>query len=161
MKWLVLMRRSVFTTRYGLNVYIHCRVDLRIPSKCGMSYYLRGQEQRSSVTLTICLSSWLHIPEDLNLLVNNHLDAQFVMYYTFSPLHRAYCLIHSYFTNTCTCDSHYISVNTLIVKMDKTLKLLALQHVSVFRKTILREPFVPIKVTFVHYYFRSLLAACL
>jgi len=34
--------------------------------------------------------------------------------------------------------------------MDKTLKLLllALQHVSVFHKTILKELFVPIKVTY-------------
>ena len=63
----------------------------------------------------------------------------------FSPLHRAYCLIHIYFTNICTCDSHNVSVNTLIVK---TLKLLALQHVSVFHKTIIRELFVPIKVTY-------------
>jgi len=44
--------------------------------------------------------------------------------------------------------------------MDKTLKLLALQHVSVFHKTILKELFVPVKVTYVHYYFRSMLAAC-
>jgi len=65
----------------------------------------------------------------------------------FSLLHRAYCLIHIHFTNTCTCDSHSASVSTLIVKMDKTLKLLALQHVSVFHKTILRELFVPAKVT--------------
>jgi len=62
----------------------------------------------------------------------------------FSPLHRAYCLIHTYLTNTCTYDSHNISVNTLIVKNVKTLKLLALQHVSVFHKTILRELFAPI-----------------
>ena len=53
---------------------------------------------------------------------------------------------HFYFTNTCTCESHSISVNTLNVK-NKPLKLLELQHVSVFHKTILREPFVPVKFT--------------
>jgi len=47
--------------------------------------------------------------------------------------------IHFYFTNTSTCESHIINVNIL--------KLLELQHVSVFHKTILREPFVPVKVT--------------
>jgi len=49
--------------------------------------------------------------------------------------------------NTCTCESHSISVNTLNVK-NKPLKLLELQHVSVFHKTILREPLVPVKVTY-------------
>jgi len=55
--------------------------------------------------------------------------------------------VHVYFTNTCTCESHSISVDTLNVK-NKPLKLLKLQHVSVFHKTILREPFVPVKVTY-------------
>jgi len=50
--------------------------------------------------------------------------------YVFSPLHHAYCLIHVYFTNICTCDSHNISVNTLIVKMDKTLNY---WHSNMFR----------------------------
>ena len=45
-------------------------------------------------------------------------------------------------TNTRTRKSHTISVDKLIIK-NKTLK-----HVSVFHKTILREPFVPAKVTY-------------
>jgi len=55
---------------------------------------------------------------------------------------------HFYFTKTCTCKSHNISVNALIIKKIKHKKLLELQHVSVFHKTILREPFVPAKITY-------------
>jgi len=55
--------------------------------------------------------------------------------------------MHLYFTNTCTCESHNIYVNTLILRI-KPLKLMELQHVSVFHKTILRDPFVPFKVTY-------------
>jgi len=50
----------------------------------------------------------------------------------------------------------------------KLLKLLELQHVSVFHKTILREPLVPVKVTYCPSLFSricwqyagSMLAAC-
>jgi len=56
-------------------------------------------------------------------------------------------VIHLYFTKTSTCESHSIIANTLNVK-NKPLKLLELQHVSVFHKTILREPLVPVKVTY-------------
>jgi len=56
-------------------------------------------------------------------------------------------MFHLYFRNTCTCESHYISVTTVNVKI-KPLKLLELQHVSVFHKTILRESLVPVKVTY-------------
>jgi len=60
--------------------------------------------------------------------------------------------IHIYFNNTCTCESQNISVDTLNIK-NKPLKLLELQHVSVFHKTILSEPFVPVlKSLIVHYY---------
>ena len=71
-----------------------------------------------------------------------------------------FCKFALHFTNTCTCESHNIIVNTLNVK-NKPLKLLELQHVSVFHQNIFRVPLVPVKVYLLPIIiFQSMLAAC-
>ena len=105
----------------------------------------------SSGVATAIRKDWKHKIQDYTLISDRIIGTRIkVVIRNFHRCTVHIASIHIYFSNTCTCDSHNISVNTLIVKPDKTLKLLllALQHVSVFHKATLRELFVPIKVTY-------------
>ena len=42
----LLLKRSVFTARCDLHFYVPCRVDLRNPSKCGMSWIFGAESNR-------------------------------------------------------------------------------------------------------------------